>query len=65
VTQRTPAEPRPFEDVRNAVLTEWRTEKQGELTRAYLTELRKKHGLEIDDGVKAVWGTPAPEVAAR
>jgi parvulin-like peptidyl-prolyl isomerase len=41
VTQRTPTEPKPFETVRAAVLTEWRREKQMELSRDYLAALRK------------------------
>ena len=66
VTQRTPTEPKPFETVRDSVLTEWRGEKQIELSRDYLAELRKKYGVEVDDSVKAALGTePASDVAAR
>ena len=66
VTHRTPTMPKPFETVRGAVLTEWRTAKQTEVSRDYLAELRKKYGVELDDGATAVLGaTPAPSVAAK
>ena len=66
VTQRTPTKPKPFETVRGSVLTEWRGEKQIELSRDYLAELRKKYGVEVDDSVKAASGNePASNVAAR
>ena len=66
VTRRTPKAPKPFETVRDEVLAEWRGAKQTELSRAYLVELRKKYGVELDDGVKAVLGSePAPSVAAK
>ena len=66
VTHRTPTAPKPFETVRDAVLAEWRAAKQTELSRDYLVELRKKYGVELDDGAKAVLGSePAPSVAAK
>jgi parvulin-like peptidyl-prolyl isomerase len=66
VTQRNPTEPKPFETVRDSVLTEWRGEKQVEVSRDYLAELRKKYGIELDDGVKAMLATaPAANVAAK
>jgi parvulin-like peptidyl-prolyl isomerase len=66
VTQRTPTQPKPFETIRDAVLTEWRAEKQTELSRDYLAALRKKYGVELDDNVKAVLGPePASNVAAK
>ena len=66
VTQRTPTVPKPFETVRDAVLAEWRAAKQTELSRDYLAELRKKYGVELDDGAKAVLAAePAPIVAAK
>ena len=58
--------PKPFETVRDAVLAEWRTAKQTELSRDYLAELRKKYGVELDDGAKAALAAaPAPDVAAK
>ena len=52
--------------MRDAVLAEWRGAKQTELSRDYLAELRKKYGVELDDGVKAALGSePAPNVAAK
>ena len=66
VTERTPAAPKPFETVRDAVLAEWRSARQAELTRNYLVELRRKYGLELDDGVSAMLGSePASKVAAK
>jgi parvulin-like peptidyl-prolyl isomerase len=66
VARRTPKAPKPFETVRNEVLAEWRGARQTELSRAYLVELRKKYGVELDAGVKAVLGSePAPNVAAK
>ncbi|CAH2403001.1 peptidyl-prolyl cis-trans isomerase [Mesorhizobium ventifaucium] len=66
VTQRTATAPKPFEAVRDAVLTEWRNRKQEALTREYFTELRKKYRVELDDGVEAVLDSqPAPSVAVK
>ena len=56
VTQRTPTAPKPFEAVKDAVLAEWRGDRQTELSRDYLVELRKKYGVELDDSAKAVLG---------
>ena len=62
VTRRTPTAPKPFETVKDAVLAEWRGARQTELSRDYLVELRKKYGVELDDGVKAMLGSePAAE----
>jgi parvulin-like peptidyl-prolyl isomerase len=66
VTQRTPTAAKPFEAVKEAVLAEWRSAKQTELSRDYLAELRKKYGAELDDGAKAVLGAaPTAKVAAK
>jgi len=66
VAQRTPTAPKPFETVRDAVLAEWRSARQSELSRDYLVELRRKYGVELDDGVNAVLGSEPPtSVAAR
>ena len=64
VSQRTPTAPKPFETVRDAVRAEWRGARQSELSRDYLVELRRKYGVELDDGVNAVLGSePVPSVA--
>ena len=66
VREHTPKAQKPFEAVRAAVIAEWRGAKQAELSRDYLVELRKKYGVELDEGVKAVLGSgPAPNVAAK
>lgn len=64
VRQRTPAELKPFESVRDTVLVEWRNEKQSALGRDYLAELRKKYGLELEDGVAVVLQSEAPPQVA-
>jgi parvulin-like peptidyl-prolyl isomerase len=66
VTQRMPTTPKAFETVRDAVLAEWRSARQAELSRDFLVELRKKYGVGPDDSAKAVLGPePAPNVAAK
>ena len=66
VTQRTPTASTPFETVRDVVLAKWRGAKQVELSRDYLVELRKKHGVELDDRAKAVLELgPTTNVAAQ
>ena len=66
VSERTSKAQKPFETVRDAVLAEWRGAKQAELSRDYLVELRKKYGVDLDEGVKAVLGSePAPNVAIK
>jgi hypothetical protein len=62
VTQRTPTAPKPFDTVKDAVVAEWRSAKQVELSRDYLVELRKKYGVELDDSLKAMLGA---DVAAK
>jgi parvulin-like peptidyl-prolyl isomerase len=66
VTQRTATAPKPFETVKDAVLAEWRSAKQTELSRNYLVELRNKYGVELDESTKAALGSgPATNVAAQ
>ncbi|WP_287342594.1 peptidylprolyl isomerase [Mesorhizobium sp.] len=66
VTQRTATTLKPFGTVRDAVLSEWRSAKQTELSRDYLIALRNKYGVELDDTTKAVLGPePAPKVATQ
>lgn len=66
VAQRTPTAPKPFETVKDDVLAEWRRSRQAELSRDYLGELRKKYGVELDDGAKAALGSAlTPKVAEK
>jgi parvulin-like peptidyl-prolyl isomerase len=66
VSQHTPTALKPYEGVKDAVLAEWRSQKQSELSRDYLAELRKKYGVEPDDSAKTVLAAkPAPSVAAK
>jgi parvulin-like peptidyl-prolyl isomerase len=66
VTQRTATAAKSFDLVKDAVLAEWRAEKQAELSRDYLAELRRKYGVELDDSTKAMLGNElASNVAAR
>jgi parvulin-like peptidyl-prolyl isomerase len=66
VTERTLPETRPFNEVRDAVLTEWRNESQKRITRDYLAELRKKYGVETDYSAKAALEAgAAAQVAAK
>ena len=52
--------------MKDAVLAEWRSAKQTELSKEYLVELRNKYGVELDDSTKAALGSgPATNVAAQ
>lgn len=66
VTERTQTEPIPFDTVRDAVAAQWRNSKQDDLSRAYLAGLRKKYGVQYDDGTKTLLGPQSvPNVAAK
>ncbi len=66
VAERTPTEPRPFDTVRDTVVTLWRNSKQEDLSRAYLADLRKKYGVQYDDDAKALLEPQSvPNVAAK
>ncbi|RVG14917.1 peptidyl-prolyl cis-trans isomerase [Sinorhizobium meliloti] len=66
VTERTAAVPKPFETVKGDVLAEWRGAKQAELSRDFLAALRKKYGVELEDGVQAALASaPEPKVAEK
>lgn len=66
VTQRTATAAKPFETVRDVVVSEWRASKQVELSRDYLVELRKKYNAKLDDDAKALLGQETtPKVAAQ
>jgi parvulin-like peptidyl-prolyl isomerase len=66
VSRRIPTMPKPFEAAKYSVLAEWRSQKQSELSREYLAELRKKYGVERDDSTTAVLAAkPAPSVVVK
>jgi hypothetical protein len=49
VTKRSEGDPRPFEEVREAVLADWRRTRQKDTVKAYLDELREKHPVVVED----------------
>jgi hypothetical protein len=57
IADLTPAKQRPFEEVRDEVLGEWRRQQESEANFDYLARLREKYGVELDDNVKALLGT--------
>ncbi|ULJ76061.1 peptidyl-prolyl cis-trans isomerase [Rhizobium gallicum] len=62
----TPASQRPFEEVREKVLEEWRAEQQRSAVRDYIARLREKYGVVFDDRAKAsLGGDPARGLAVR
>lgn len=66
VTEHVPAESSPFDIVRDAIVTQWRNSQQNDLSRAYLEGLRKKYGVQYDEGPKALLASPGlPSVAAK
>ncbi|WP_245266083.1 peptidylprolyl isomerase [Mesorhizobium sp. L103C119B0] len=66
VTQRTATAPKPFETVKDAVLADWRSAKQTELSRNYMVELRNKYDAALDASAKALLGQEnTPKVAAQ
>jgi hypothetical protein len=66
VTDRKVPHQRPFEEVREEVLVEWRREEEVAANREYLARLREKYGVVFDDSVKASLGTDAvADMAAR
>jgi hypothetical protein len=48
VTQTREAVPRPFEEVRQAVIEDWRRQKNVEAKETYLARLREKYGVVIE-----------------
>lgn len=53
----TPAILRPFEEVREEVLADWRREQDHEVNLLYLAQLREKFGVVFDDSVTTLLGT--------
>jgi len=64
IADLTAARLRPFEDVRDKVLVEWRREKERLAQRDYLARLREKYGVILDESVKALLGTEPPAAMA-
>lgn len=60
VTHLSPAEARPFEDIRGKIIEEWRRQRESDLKASYLAKLRDKFGIVVDDSVKFLL---APEAA--
>ncbi len=56
VSEFTPAEQRPFLEVRDQVLDRWREQRRQEATERYFGELFKKYEIVADEGVEAVIG---------
>ena len=52
VTANRPAETRPFDSVREQVVTEWRRQRETEIKAAYLAKLKDKYGVDFDESVK-------------
>jgi hypothetical protein len=48
VTEREEGKPRAFEEVRSALLDDWRRQKAAEASAAYLEKLRDKYGVVVD-----------------
>lgn len=59
VTRLRQAEPRRFEDVRDAVVTDWRRQREIETKAAYVAKLRDKYGVVVDDGARSIPGRVA------
>jgi hypothetical protein len=53
---------RPFSEVRERVVEEWRFEQERSAKKRYLAELRKKYGLVVDEAIKPLI---APTAAAK
>lgn len=53
----TPAKLRPFEEVREEVLADWRREQEHEVNLRYLAQLREKFGVVFDDSVTTLLGS--------
>jgi hypothetical protein len=65
VTKTAPGHP-VFDTVRDKVAEEWRREKEEAINREYLTRLREKYGIVLDDSVKALLEPrSATDVAVR
>ena len=65
ISKTSAAKPRPFEEVRGALLADWWREKEETASREYMDRLRAKYGVELDVEVKVLLGDgAAPNMAA-
>ncbi len=58
VTHLRPEGTRPFEDVRDDVINDWRRERERDTKAAYLSKLRDKYRVTTDPGAEQLLGTP-------
>ena len=65
VTQLRSGDARRFEDVRDAVMNDWRREQERNTKAAYLAKLRDKHGIAFDSGAKELLRTGPGAVRER
>jgi hypothetical protein len=65
VSTRDDARLRPFSEVRERVVQEWRREQEAAAKERYLAELRKKYGLVVDDAIKPLMTPAAAAKAVR
>lgn len=56
ISERVPAEPRPFEEVRNQVVNEWHRSQQAKIQAQFFSELLKKYDIIVDESVKPLMG---------
>ena len=59
VSDRSEGGPRPFEDVRQILIDDWKRQKVEEANAAFLEKLRDKYGVAIDEGVTDAKAAPA------
>jgi PPIC-type PPIASE domain len=64
ISKTSPAVPRPFEEVRGALLADWWREKEETASRVYMDRLRAKYGIELDAEVEVLLGDDAAPNAA-
>jgi parvulin-like peptidyl-prolyl isomerase len=57
VTQLRSGDARRFEDVRDAVMNDWRREQERNTKATYLAKLRDKYGVAFGPGAKQLLGT--------
>jgi parvulin-like peptidyl-prolyl isomerase len=58
VTHLRPEGTRPFEDVRDDVINDWRRERERDTKAAYLSKLRDKYRVTTDPGAEQLLGKP-------
>jgi len=61
ISERQPAQPRPFEEVRAQVVEEWQRERQSQANQQFFASLFKKYDVQLDESVKPLIG-PLSEV---